>query len=298
MTLKKRLEKLQGKLKVAPFAKKCGVPRTTMSGYLTGQRKTIQPDIAQKIATAHDITASWILYGPKGSIKEIDNDDLLKIYELDPNVIEVDEEAGMPVVKAYDDEEVHLIFYCIHCDLWHSHGRGGEEYPYKQGRGGMAGDRSPHCTSTNSPFNISGYILDVVGKAKEVNPNFDVEYSPLCPVCYKEYSKAFRSCECGWVDKENPSKFPKIAKIYQTRITERFIEETPQPSETPNNSIENFRNKTLIVDNNTGDVVMGNNQKTTGSGLELSQIEKSFIELNRVYGSEENLKKCIEDLLR
>ncbi len=52
-----------------------------------------------------------------------------------------------------------------------------------------------------------------------------------------------------------------------------------------------------ISDNQvTGGDIVGGNQTKSG-GTQLSPIEKSFIELNRVYGSEAHLKKLIAELM-
>src|SRR5690242_489294 len=97
---------------------------------------------------------------------ELAEEELAAIFRLDPEVIDLENSDGhvWPVVRAYDDLEVHLRFWCIHCRTWHVHGRGGRSAVYQEGRGGNAGHRTSHCTCHNSPFKVRGYILHVVGE--------------------------------------------------------------------------------------------------------------------------------------
>lgn len=145
---------------------------------------------------------------------------LIDIFKLDNEVLDV--ETGnnrvIPVVKTYDDEETQLHFYCIHCRSWHHHGRGGRKEPYREGRGGFAGDRSAHCVAMNSPYRINGVILDVVGKFSDVKKQYKNQRTLMCPKCRNYYSAAFNACKCGYINKGSKSKYPEMAKLYQSRI--------------------------------------------------------------------------------
>ncbi len=222
MSLKKRLKKLQGNLKQADFIRKCGIPGSTMRGYLSGKRRNIGLDQAEKIAKANGVSVEWLLYGPHGEIKDISNNDLRAIYGLDDEIIDIENEIKSrpcPVVKAYDNESNNLVFYCIHCGKYHLHGRGGPKAPFQKGREGYAGYKSPHCTAKNSPFLATGYILEVIGRKEDIPKKRKLK-TLYCPKCYSIYSRAFAACECGYINEKLKTFHKEMAEIYQTRISD------------------------------------------------------------------------------
>lgn len=146
---------------------------------------------------------------------------LHQLFELDSEVIDIEEVDGrhVPVVRTYDDEKHHLRFWCIHCRTWHLHGRGGPTYPYTEGRGGMAGDRSAHCTAENSPFKPNGVILHVVGKfTEDLGKRYKKGRTLYCSYCRKEYSAALNACNCDgqFVNKKRTSIHAPMAATYQS----------------------------------------------------------------------------------
>ncbi|WP_339135887.1 MAG: hypothetical protein WGN25_19150 [Candidatus Electrothrix sp. GW3-4] len=155
--------------------------------------------------------------------RSIPNDTLLDIFRLDDEIIDIEtNERGTvyPVVRCYDDEQVHLHFWCIHCRKWHIHGRGGANYPYQEGRGGMAGHRVAHCIVANSPYKENGVVLHVVGK---FNPSVRKGHRKgvplICPRCHNGYySAALNACECGYYNSRRQSSHPEMAKRYQDFI--------------------------------------------------------------------------------
>ena len=173
----------------------------------------LQKDIAKVFGCTLEIMLAWgddIINGVK-----IPKQKLITLLKLDPEVIDIEQEK-FPVVKTYDDEDTQLHFFCIHCNCWHHHGRGGKDYQYHEGRGGMAGHRGAHCIAQNSPFKEYGYILDVVGKFKDVRQKYKKGKTYLCPKCHNNYSAAYNGCECGYVNNGRKSKYPEIAKLYQS----------------------------------------------------------------------------------
>ena len=58
-----------------------------------------------------------------------------------------------PVIKALPrpDFKGGYMFWCPFCQRWHRHGRG-------------EGHRAAHCTSPESPFNETGYVLKLIPK--------------------------------------------------------------------------------------------------------------------------------------
>lgn len=152
--------------------------------------------------------------------KELSQEELLQLFRLDEEVIDVEEASGKmyPVVRTYDDEKYHLRFWCIHCRTWHLHGRGGPEAPYREGRGGDAGHRIAHCAPHNSPFKANGVILDVVGKfTAEVRKRHRKGTPLYCPSCRNVYSAALNACNCraGFINKKRTSSHPAMAATYQ-----------------------------------------------------------------------------------
>lgn len=73
-----------------------------------------------------------------------------------------------PVVAVYDDGK-HYWFYCPYCLHHHQHGRGN-------------GHRVAHCSSKDSPYQESGYMLDCVGTQM------------------RRVLKSHRSPHCHWCD--------------------------------------------------------------------------------------------------
>ncbi len=260
MSLKKRLKKLQGISSEAEFTRKHGdkIPKTTLNGYLSGKRKHIKKgEHRDTIAAINNVTPLWVTRGSTADITKTEKEDLLKIYDLDPEVIDVETEDDgtiTPVVRTYDDGD-NLYFYCIHCGLYHRHGRGGseEETPFQKGRGGMAGDRFDHCFADNSPYKINGYILDVVGREEdEPEKKEDRDSAPLCPRCRNYYSRAFGACQCGFTDEKLEGIYPEIANIYLTRITKEDRPNTPSPLSKPiDNKGSDYRNNPPSADTST-----------------------------------------------
>jgi hypothetical protein len=54
----------------------------------------------------------------------------------------------IPIIKCYKISYCQCAFYCSHCKKIHKHGLGN-------------GHRSAHCNKENSPFEITGYSLEV-----------------------------------------------------------------------------------------------------------------------------------------
>lgn len=157
---------------------------------------------------------------------QLSEKELQALFELDPEVIDIEtSEAGsvFPVVRAYDDMEVHLRFWCNHCRTWHLHGRGGRDAAYQEGRSGNAGHRTSHCTCENSPFDVHGYILHVVGKfSPEIKKLCRNGATLYCPKCRNRYSAAFNACGCGlFVNKTRVSKHPSLASKYQEIMAQK-----------------------------------------------------------------------------
>lgn len=151
-------------------------------------------------------------------------DILLDIFRLDEEIIdiEIDEKGTIyPVVRTYDDEQIHLHFWCIHCRKWYIHGRGGANRPYEEGRGGMAGHRIAHCIVDNSPYKEHGMILDVVGKLdSSIKKRHRKGVLLVCPKCkcYRRYSAALNACDCGFINSRRKSSHPEMATKYQDFI--------------------------------------------------------------------------------
>lgn len=63
--------------------------------------------------------------------------------------------SEIPVIKALPrpDFKEGLMFWCPFCKEWHRHGKG-------------KGHRHAHCTNPDSPYNITGYILEPISKKK------------------------------------------------------------------------------------------------------------------------------------
>lgn len=155
------------------------------------------------------------------SKSSLSQNEFLRLFKFDEEIIDIETaENGtvFPVVRAYDDEKVHFHFWCIHCRTWHIHGRGGADTPYEEGRGGMAGHRSAHCTANNSPFRLNGVILQVVGKFNEtVRKKYRKGTALYCPICKNQYSAALNACDCGgrFVNKSRKSSHPELSEQYQ-----------------------------------------------------------------------------------
>lgn len=237
--VRERLKTLQMGQKLDDFSKRCGVLAPTLRKYLTGERIPESEQLAI-ISDNLNISIDWLLSGKMAKVSDMTDAQIIQICKLDPEVIEVDCSSGkaIPVVKTYDDEKYHLQFYCIHCKCWHYHGRGGKEYPYTEGRGGMAGDRTAHCFTMNSPFLKNGIILDVVGKLKDLKPKPRSKVSHICERCHNYYSAAFNACICGWKGKKRDIAYQKLAELYQQisiyphgnypSITKEKLSEPPQ----------------------------------------------------------------------
>jgi hypothetical protein len=152
--------------------------------------------------------------------KELSQEELRQLFLMDPEVIDIEEREGriLPVVKTYDDEEYHLLFWCIHCRTWHVHGRGGPGQAHQEGRGGMAGHRITDCFAANSPFKANGIVLHVVGKFTEsIRKQHKKAGDLFCPICRNRYSAALNACNCGgrFINKKRKSDYPEMAEKYQ-----------------------------------------------------------------------------------
>lgn len=205
------------------FANHCDVSESTMRGYLKGTVKKPRIDIVKKIAAACNVPWNWLDSNRQPPIPDewkmnsISEENLRSFFEIDPDVIDIeDADAGsiFPVVKAYDDEDIHLLFYCIHCRKWHQHGRGGKNTPFEKGRKGAGGHRIAHCTVKNSPYKQNGIILDVVGKFKELKSKRKACKTLFCPKCNEHYSAAFNACECGFSNNKRKSNYPALETFY------------------------------------------------------------------------------------
>ena len=151
-------------------------------------------------------------------MKELDNEQLIKLFDLDEEVIGIEniDNTVYPVLKAYDDEEIHFHFWCIHCRVWHVHGRGGPEAVYKEDD---IEHRTARCVATNSPFKQNGVILKVVGKlTKEVKKKHRKGKDLYCPKCKRLYSAAFNACSCSFINKNRrlDTDTNMIAETYQS----------------------------------------------------------------------------------
>jgi len=240
-----RLKMLKGGMSGEAFAERCGIPPSTMQGYLEGKRLPSYENI-NNVAKSFNVPPEWIAKGSLPDIQKIDDIILAKLFELDPEVIETIDDNGRktPVVKTYDDMKHHFQFFCIHCRCWHFHGRGGEDYPYQKGRGGMAGDREAHCITVNSPFRKRGYILDVVGKLKDVKKKYKQGESLICPQCNNYYSAAFNACSCGYINTRRKSEYPELADLYQRVVV--AVEKKELPNITPGPSMGNAHKIPII----------------------------------------------------
>jgi hypothetical protein len=153
--------------------------------------------------------------------KSMSKDILLDIFKLDDEIIDIEtSEKGTiyPVVRCYDDEQVQLHFWCIHCRKWHVHGRGGADCPYQEGR---AGHRCAHCIVENSPYKENGVVLHVVGRlSTSVKKRHRKGVLLVCPKChsYSRYSAALNACDCGYHNSKRRSNHPEMAKKYQDFI--------------------------------------------------------------------------------
>lgn len=261
-SLEKRLTYLQGTDSLRLFARKCGVPESTMRGYISGKR-IIPTDIASGIADAFAIPLAWLMAGKLQPIKDIHPEKLMAIYELDPEVIDIEKEGNkiVPVVKTYDDEQYHLIFYCIHCQKIHYHGRGGPNYHQEKGRNGMAGHRVSHCVTMNSPFRNHGVILDVIDTCKNIDTQKRDGRTLSCPKCHNYYSAAFNACECGFINKSRKSKFQKMAQIFQ----EPFLHLPFHPSQEELNVLKELHSDNFdLLDVDPGAQTEENNKSALG----------------------------------
>jgi len=146
-------------------------------------------------------------------------DILLDIFRLDEEIIdiEIDEKDTIyPVVRTYDDEQIHLHFWCIHCREWHIHGRGGANRLYEEGR---EGHRIAHCIVDNSPYKEYDVILDVVGKFdSSIKKRHRKGVLLVCPKCYRRYSASLNACDCGFINSRRKSSHPEMATKYQDFI--------------------------------------------------------------------------------
>ncbi|MDZ7641640.1 MAG: hypothetical protein U5J62_06435 [Desulfurivibrio sp.] len=143
--------------------------------------------------------------------------DYRRLLTADPAVIDIVEVSPgqpTPVLAAYDDGpgHHHLRVWCPHCATWHVHGRGGPGAPPQRGREGCAGDRVAHCTTANSPYRRSGYILDVIGPTSSA-PRRRARKTPWCHSCRHHYSAALARCSCGRHHRHHPL-YPALAAVY------------------------------------------------------------------------------------
>lgn len=214
----KRLENLRkrlGKNDLA-FAKFCDIPTSTMHGYLTGKNFPSKDNL-EKIIQACEVDRKWLETGRFKNGDDFTNEELEELWSFDPEIIDIERngESLFPVVRAYDNSK-ELLFWCIHCGCWHVHGR--DDYPFPViGRSDPAGHRNAHCTTKNSPFQRTGYILDMLGSFDKEAPDkhHSEKEASLCPECREYYSLAFQSCVCGYSNSMTRSKFPKLAQCYR-----------------------------------------------------------------------------------
>lgn len=219
----KRLEmlKVRSGCTEQEFAARCGISEEILREYSRRSVYVRQHDIIEKIAKACNVPFDWLLMGAGPSGNDFTDSQIRLLCAKDPEVIEVVEDHGraVPVVRTYDTLDVHLKFFCIHCNTFHLHGRGGNvtEYPFALGRRGMAGDRVAHCVAQNSPFRKNGYILEVVGTVDDMPKKNKRGGTRICRHCGKYYSAAFKTCSCGSF---NPIKeggnFQDLQEEYQT----------------------------------------------------------------------------------
>jgi hypothetical protein len=202
------------------LAKQLGISSPAISD--AKKRGAFPNEWLMELSQLYSLNPAWLLNGKGPVTLEVESlekgmtiERRIEIFRLDPEVIDI-VDGKIPVVKTYDDEDVHLNFFCIHCNRWHHHGRGGKDYPYLEGRGGMAGHRVAHCVAKNSPFQDVGYILDIVGKYKGVKRKHKEGTAHLCPKCRNYYSAAFNACGCGYVNNNRESEYPHIATLYQS----------------------------------------------------------------------------------
>jgi hypothetical protein len=96
----------------------------------------------------------------------------------------------------------------------------------------MAGDRDAHCITINSPFHKNGYILDVVGKLKDVQNKYTAKKALQCPKCLNYYSAAFNACPCGYKNLK-PSEHPEISAIYERCVISEEKKSTTNATHDP-----------------------------------------------------------------
>ncbi len=151
---------------------------------------------------------------------KLSQENLHKLFKLDDSLfdIEITDKGNVtPVVPAYDDEKIHLYYWCIHCRRWHFHGRGGSDKLYTEG---YAGSKNAHCVANNSPYNQTGIILHVIGKYNDsIRKKYRQGTYLHCPKCNNIYSAAFNACDqCNFINKNRKSAYPEISKFYQEKI--------------------------------------------------------------------------------
>lgn len=214
--LRERLKTLQMGQTLEQFAARCDMPAPTLRRYLTGAR-TPEAGQLQLLAERLHVSMDWLMAGKMAGGGELSDEQIERLCDLDPEVLEVDRSDGaaVPVVRAYDDEKHHLQHWCIHCGCWHFHGRGGPDQPLVLGRGYPAGHRQAHCFVRNSPFCKNGLILDVVARLKERKDRPRSRVARVCPRCHGYYSAAYNACPCGYVGPQAKATNPEAAEMYR-----------------------------------------------------------------------------------
>ncbi len=295
------------------FANYCEVSESTMRGYLKGTIKKPRINILQKIAAACNVPWTWLDSDRQPPIPDewkmnnISEVNLRSFFEVDPEVIDI-EDAGdgsiFPVVKAYDDEEIHLLFYCIHCRKWHQHGRGGKNAPFEEGRKGAGGHRITHCTIKNSPYKRKGIILDVVGKFKELENKRKAGKTLFCPKCNEHYSAAFNACECGFSNNKRKSNYPALETFYRRLLNPLTWATVPTNETWQGPKITPEATKRIATNQSSAgngiSIQAGRDAKgniVEGGAKKLSEEERELIKLIRQYGGSKTIESFKERLL-
>ena len=144
----------------------------------------------------------------------------------DPEIIDFELKNGVlyPVIRAFDNLSYQLWVFCIHCNTYHYHGRGGPDYPFQIGRGGSAGHRVAECRAINSPFIKNGYILDVIATTKDMPKHHKRRGRFTCRLCGQLFSAAFNTCSCGFSPSNKSNTYKHLSEIYRNmQITSDYL---------------------------------------------------------------------------
>ncbi len=95
-------------------------------------------------------------------------------------------DVTIPALPAYENEDGTLQVWCEFCTKWHTHGVGG-------------GHRESHCIVEDSPYVITGYVLQLAGPMTDDLRKRHRQRKPkLCRGCSVYLSRFAEECPlCG-----------------------------------------------------------------------------------------------------